>query len=107
VKIINNLKLREINIMTNNKDLKFNQVTCVEHWEDNEETFASLINSIKSGHSKDVVYEMKSWPKSDLEPLTYHGILHLAEIHNETIVYDDFNYLLTANHDIIVLYQRL
>ena len=31
----------------------------------------------------------------------------MAAENNETIVYDDFNYLLTANNDIIVLYQKI
>lgn len=93
--------------MTNNKETRFIQVTCIEELFDNEETFAPMIESIKSGDAKDVVETMKSWPKSNLEPINYDKILQLALNNDETIVYDDFNYLLTANEDIIVLYQRL
>ena len=88
-------------------NIEFNQVTCVEHWKDNNKEFNKLMDYIKAGHAKDVVYEMKNWPKSDLDPIPYDEILHLAGEHNETIVYDDFNYLLSANDNIIVLYQRI
>jgi hypothetical protein len=93
--------------MKENKDMMFKQVTCIEHLDDNEGTFSSMINSIKSGHAKDVIYEMLTWLESDFDPFSYDKILNMARDNNETIVYDDFNYLLTANENIIVLYQRI
>lgn len=90
-----------------NKDIKFKQVTSMEHWDDNETFFNSLMDKVKQGESKYAVEILKTLPKSDLEPITYQVILRLAGENNETIVYDDFNYLLAANDDIMVLYQRI
>lgn len=90
-----------------NKDIKFKQVTSMEHWNDNETFFNSLMDKVKQGESKYAVEILKTLPKSDLEPITYQVILRLAGENNETIVYDDFNYLLAANDDIMVLYQRI
>ena len=90
-----------------NKDIKFKQVTSMEHWDDNETFFNSLMDKVKQGESKYAVEILKTLPKSDLEPITYQEILRLTGENNETIVYDDFNYLLAANDDIMVLYQRI
>ena len=93
--------------MAKNNDIQFMQVTSMEHWDDNETFFNSLMDKIKHGESNYVVEILKTFPKSDLDPIYYSEILHMAGDCNETIVYDDFNYLLAANDDIMVLYQRI
>lgn len=93
--------------MAKNKDIQLRQVTSMEHWDDNGAFFNSLIDKIQQGESKYAVEMLKTLPKSNLDPISYGDILHMAEENNETIVYDDFNYLLAANDDIMVLYQRV
>lgn len=89
------------------KDILFKQVTSIECWDDNKQFFQPLFDLIKMGHPKDIVMEMTSWPKSNCEPVHYSSILQCAANHNEYIVYYDYNYLLVANEDILVLYQKI
>ena len=92
--------------MATRTNTMFKQLTSIEHLQDNEETFMRLIENIKEGHGKEVFLEMNTWPKSDREPLSYSDILMFAN-YGETIVYDDFKHLITANEDVITLYQRI
>lgn len=103
----NKKQLKLIMIMTKNNDIRLLQVTSMEHWDDNDEFFSSLMDKIQQGESMYVVEILKTFPKSDLDPIYYSEILHMAGEHNETIVYDDFKFLLAANNDIMVLYQRI
>ena len=88
------------------KNDKLKQITCIENLEENGETFDQLTGMIKNGVAGSAVREMLSWGAvSDLDPYTYQNILDSASNFNERIVYDDGEYVLTANEDNIVLYQ--
>ena len=88
-----------------NKD-RLNQVTCIERLDDNAVYFDKLTKNIQCGRADEAVRDMVGWNAvSDLDPFTYSRILDMAKDMNERIVYDDGNYLLTANSVIIVLYQ--
>ena len=82
-----------------------NQVTSIELLDDNKETFNDLLDKIKNGASAEVVDEMDSWWHSDRDIMTYKDILRSAEELNERIVFDNYDYLLTASNNIITLYQ--
>lgn len=91
-----------------NKNDKLQQITCIEKLDDNKDTFDQLTGMIKNGIAGSAVREMLSWgAKSDLDPYTYENILGAASQFNERIVYDDGEYVLTANNTMIVLYQYI
>ena len=97
---------KQLKIMTKNKEIPFVQVTCIERLDDNKSIFDYFIRLIELGYANKVVEEMNTWPKSDLEAVTYGALLRYEKECDESIVYDDSNYILTANEDIVVLYQR-
>ena len=89
------------------RETTFKQVTSVERLEDNDKIFNIYLSMISLGNSKELVKEMLTWAKSDLDPMTYGDIIGMAENNNESIVYYDFRYLVAANDNIIVLYERI
>jgi hypothetical protein len=90
-----------------NKD-KVRQIFSIELLDDNAQYFNHYTDMIKCGHPWNVVCELRKVSEnaeSDLDPYTYEEILNIAKQHNERIVFDNGDYLLTANDTIIVLYQ--
>jgi hypothetical protein len=90
-----------------NKD-KVRQIFSIEKLDDNAQYFNHYTDMIKCGHPWNVVCELRKVSEnaeSDLDPYTYEQILESAKQFNERIVFDNGDYLLTANDTIIVLYQ--
>ena len=82
------------------------QIMSIERLDDNAHYFDHYTDMIKCGHPWNVVCEMRDTKSpSDLDPYTYEQILESAKKFNERIVFDNGDYLLTANNTIIVLYQ--
>ena len=93
-------------INTTNNLTEFIQLTSVECWDDNGKEFNRLLDKIEHGEANYVVEILKTYPKSDRDTIKYKDILTWAAYDGENIVYYDFNYLLTANNNIMVLYKR-
>ena len=90
-----------------NKD-KVRQIFSIELLDDNAQYFNHYTDMIKCGHPWNVVCDLlkvSENAESDLDPYTYEQILESAKQFNERIVFDNGEYLLTANDTIIVLYQ--
>ena len=88
-----------------NKKRYLNQVSSTENCDVNGIWFEGLLKDIKKGRSDLVVGQMLTIRPSDVATTSYDEILKSAGRLNERIVFDDGHYLLTANEDIIVLYE--
>jgi hypothetical protein len=81
------------------------KVVGIERLAKNQKVFDKYANDIAEGHSKSVVMEMATWPKSESSPITYKQLLNVGLTFGERIVYDDDKYLLTSDESFITLYK--